>query len=136
MKEKKTLRFSLILLIAASALGLVQTQCRHDNLVSDPVSAKICYDDVETIFLTCSAKVGCHKQGDEGGIALVDYTSIRNSVTPGNAQKSKAYQAITGKGFKQLMPPTGALPESDRILIRNWIDQSASSDTTACKHFN
>jgi hypothetical protein len=57
------------------------------------------------------------------------------SITPFNAQKSTAYKAITGKGFVQLMPPSGALQEKDRILIRVWIDQGASSDTTACTHY-
>jgi len=59
----------------------------------------------------------------------VDYTSILKAVTPYNAEKSVAYQAITGKGFKQLMPPGIPLSENDRILIRVWIDQGAVNTT-------
>jgi hypothetical protein len=50
-------------------------------------------------------------------------------ITPFNAQKSKVYQAITGKAFVQLMPPSGALTENERILIRVWIDQGAVKST-------
>lgn len=137
MKEKTTFRFSLILLIAASALVLVQSRCRHADLVSDTVSSKICYDEVETILKRCGTTAGCHQPGGENKYVFNNYAAIYKSIsTPGNAQKSPVYKAITGKGFIQLMPPSGALPESDRILIRNWIDQGASSDVTACKHFN
>ena len=134
MKEKTTFRFSLILLIAASALVLVQSRCRHDDLVL--TGEKICYSDIKSILTKCSSKAGCHQPGGENKYVFTDYASIYKSVTtPGNAQKSPVYKAITGKGFMQLMPPGNLKPlsENQRILIRNWIDQGASFDVTACK---
>jgi hypothetical protein len=133
MKGKKTLWVSLILMFVAVFLMLVQSRCRHDDLV---VKQIICYSDIETIFLTCSATAGCHQQGGESGYVFTDRTSILTAIgTPGNAQKNPVYQAITGKGFMQLMPPGKVLPEKERILIRNWIDQGASIDTTGCTHY-
>jgi len=135
MKGKNPLRISLILLFSASALILVQTRCRHDDL-NAALLDKVCYNDVAAILSSCSATAGCHNAGgSENKYTFTDYTSIMKSITPFNAQKSTAYKAITGKGFVQLMPPSGALPEKDRILIRVWIDQGAKSDTTACTHY-
>ena len=133
MKGEKKLRNSLLLLFTTLFLVIVHTMCRHDDLI---IADKICYNDIETIFLTCSSTVGCHQSGNESGYVFTDYSTILKSVrTPGNAQKSPVYKAITGKGFMQLMPPGKALPEKERILIRNWIDKGASSDTTGCKHY-
>ena len=135
MKGKNPLRISLILLLSASALMLFQTRCRHDDL-NAALLDKVCFNDVAAIFSTCSATAGCHNAGGrENKYTFTDYASIMKSITPFNAQKSTAYKAITGKGFVQLMPPSGALQEKDRILIRVWIDQGASSDTTACTHY-
>ena len=135
MKGNNTLRISILLLFSASVLILVQTRCRHDDL-NAALLDKVCYNDVAAIFSTCSASAGCHKPGGrENKYTFTDYASIMKSITPFNAQKSTAYKAITGKGFMQLMPPSGALQEKDRILIRVWIDQGASSDTTACTHY-
>lgn len=134
MKEKNTFRISLVLLFFASALLLVQTRCRHDDLVL--TGEKICYNDIEPIFLGCSSTAGCHQPGGENKYVFTDYAAIYKSITtPGDAQKSPVYKAITGKGFVQLMPPGKALTEKQRILIRMWIDQGASSDITACKHY-
>jgi len=45
------------------------------------------------------------------------------AINPGNADKSKAYNAITSTF--QLMPPNNALPAEKRTLIRLWIEQGA-----------
>jgi len=130
MKERKAIWIYLILLSSASALVLVQTRCRHDDLVAATV-AKVCYQsDIGPIFLRSCAISGCHdSQRGRGGYSFTDYNSVMKAITPFNAQKSKAYKAITGKGFVQLMPPSGALSENERILIRVWIDQGAENTT-------
>ena len=129
MQGRKTIRNSLTLLTALSFLALTNVQCRHDGLNVSALKP-VCFDtEIAPIFLNKCAT--CHGQGDNrGGLRLNDYTTILKSVIPFNAQKSKAYLAITGKGFTQLMPPDGALSENERILIRVWIDQGAKN--TVC----
>lgn len=129
MKRKNTLRGSLLLLFSLSGMVILQIQCRHDGLDVAQLD-KVCYDkDIARIFSSCNA-VGCHsQQGGEGGYVFTDYNSVMKAITPFNAQKSIAYQAITGKAFKQLMPPAGALSQEDRILLRIWIDQGAVHTT-------
>jgi len=130
MKGKKTIRISLMLLLAASVLVVVQTRCRHDGLNVATLD-KVCYErDIAPIFLNSCGITGCHSQGrGKAGYVFTDYTDVMKAITPFNAQKSKAYQAITGKAFVQLMPPSGALTENERILIRVWIDQGAVNTT-------
>jgi len=130
MNGKKTLRISLILAFAAIVLVLVQTRCRHEDLNTATLD-KVCYQsDIGPIFLRSCGTTGCHASPrGKGGYIFTDYTSVMKSITPFNAQKSKAYKAITGKGFVQMMPPSGALSENERILIRVWIDQGAENTT-------
>ncbi len=128
MNRKKVYGFSLILMVTASVLAVVQIQCRHDGINVDDID-KVCYEkDIAPIFQSCSAASGCHnQQSSEGGYVFTDYNSVMKAITPFNAQKSAAYKAITGKGFVQLMPPAGALSQKERILIRVWIDQGAEN---------
>ena len=129
MKGKHTRRNSLLIFFTLFALGIVQIQCRHDGI--DATLAKVCYQkDIEPIFQNSCGTTNCHG-GTRGkaGYIFTDYASIMKAITPFNANKSKAYQAITGKAFVQLMPPSGALTEKERILIRVWIDQGAIQTT-------
>ena len=131
MKGKKTLRISLILVLTAAVLVVVQTQCRHSDFDASTV-AKVCYQtDIGPIFLRSCGTTGCHdSQRGKGGYSFTDYPSVMKAITPFDAQKSVAYKAITGKGFVQLMPPKSALSQNERILIRIWIDQGAVNDLT------
>ncbi|MEI7523415.1 MAG: c-type cytochrome domain-containing protein [Mariniphaga sp.] len=126
MQGRKTLRISLKLLFALTFLALIYIQCRHDGLNVSTLKP-VCFDtEISPIFLNKCAT--CHGQNrSKGGVAFYDYNSIFASVKPYDAQNSKAYKAITGKGFTQLMPPKGALSENERILIRVWIDQGAKN---------
>ena len=124
--EKTTLSVELLLLLFVSAF--MQVQCRHDGLNVSNLK-QVCFDtQIAPIFINnCGS---CHSASrSKGGFSFVDYNSILQSVTPYNAEKSTAYQAITGKAFKQLMPPGIPLSENDRILIRVWIDQGALNTT-------
>lgn len=127
MRNKFVLR--LIVLIALAPLTFLQVQCRHDGLDVNTME-KVCYQrDIAPIFLNSCGTTGCHDGKGEGDFVATDYTSVMKGITPFNAQKSKVYQAITGKAFVQLMPPSGALTENERILIRVWIDQGAVKST-------
>ncbi len=129
MRGRKTIQISLQRFIPLILFALIQMQCRHDGLNAGTLKT-VCYDtEIAPIFLNKCAT--CHSQGEnKGGLALNDYSSILESVKPFDAQNSKSYKAITGKGFAQLMPPNGALSENERILIRVWIDQGAKN--TVC----
>jgi uncharacterized membrane protein len=130
MIESKSKSFTLILLLASLMLLLVNNRCRHDGLNVADLN-KVCYDrDIAPIFQNSCSTTGCHdRQGGESEYVFSDYNSVMKTITPFDAQKSKAYKAITGKGFVQLMPPSGALTEQERILIRVWIDQGAEHTT-------
>lgn len=132
MNRNKVPGFTLILMVTALVMAGVQIRCRHDGLNVAELD-KVCYEkDIAPIFQSCSAANGCHnQQSSEGGYVFTDYNSVMKAITPFNAQKSTAYKAITGKGFMQLMPPTGALSQADRIKIRVWIDQGAEQTTCA-----
>lgn len=129
MQGRKTIQITIQLLIALILFTFIEVQCRHDSLNVSTLKS-VCYDtEIAPIFMNKCAT--CHGSGkNKGGLVLNDYPSIFKSVTPFNAQKSKSYLAITGKGFSQLMPPDGALSENERILIRVWIDQGAKN--TVC----
>jgi hypothetical protein len=130
MKGRKTIRISLILLFSISFVVLTQVRCRHDGLNAASLET-VCYQrDIAPIFLNSCGTMGCHSNTNgEAGLDFTNYTSVMKSINPSNAQKSKAYQAITGKAFVPLMPPGGALSENERILIRVWIDQGAKNTT-------
>jgi len=129
MNRQKTIRISLILVCTSAVLALLQIRCRHDDLNAATLD-KVCYTrDIGPIFLRSCGTTGCHDSRAKGGYSFTDYTSVMQAITPFNAQKSKAYKAITGKGFVQLMPPSGALSQNERILIRVWIDQGAENTT-------
>jgi len=128
LRSRKTIWTFMELLSLLIILALIQVQCRHDGL-NVATLKPVCFDtQIAPIFINnCGS---CHSSSrSRGGYSFVDYTSILQSVTPYNAEKSTAYQAITGKAFKQLMPPGIPLSENDRILIRVWIDQGALKTT-------
>jgi len=130
MIRRKAAQISIILIFVLSLLALTEIRCRHDG-INVATLDKVCFQrDVAPIFQNSCGITGCHnQQRGGGGYSFTYYTSVMEAITPFNAQKSIAYQAITGKGFVQLMPPSGALTEQERILIRVWIDQGAANTT-------
>jgi uncharacterized membrane protein len=118
------LRFSSVIFL------VTLLNCRHDGINADTLDPVCFQRDVLPVFQNSCAISGCHSQGGgRGGYDFSGYTSIMKAITPFDAQKSKAYQSITGKAFVQLMPPNGVVSENDRILIRVWIDQGAKNTT-------
>ena len=131
MKGKKTFRITLLLLASVTFFALLQIRCRHDGLNVANLE-KVCFQrDVLPIFVNSCGTANCHGSKGKGGYSFTDYTSIMKSISAGNAYKSKAYLAMTGKGFAQMMPPSGALSQNERILVRVWIEQGAANTTCA-----
>jgi ankyrin repeat protein len=46
-------------------------------------------------------------------------------IGPGNAEGSRLYRRLIGSDFGIQMPPTGALPDSQVSIIKQWIDEGA-----------
>jgi Planctomycete cytochrome C len=132
MRKRRNKYTLMPLLLTAVTLLLLITliNCRHEGLNVTTLD-KVCFEkNIAPIFQNSCATTGCHSQGNgKGGYDFSSYASIIKAITPFNAQKSIAYQAITGKAFVQLMPPKGVISENDRILIRVWIDQGAENTT-------
>jgi uncharacterized membrane protein len=86
---------------------------------------KICFDtQVLPIFQNKCAV--CHNTSDPvAGLVFSDYTSIMKSITPGDPNKSVAYNAIVSI-FDGYMPPDQPLTIEERTLIRLWIEQGAN----------
>lgn len=100
--------------------------CKHEGIPADQFP-EICFQDqILPIFQNSCAS--CHGgTHPEAGLDFSTYSGIMKAISPGDADKSKAYQAITSTF--QLMPPNNALPEDKRILIRLWINQGAKETT-------
>lgn len=119
----------LSVLVAFMVLPLIflVNSCKHEGIPADQMP-QICFTgEVLPIFQNSCGTTGCHDSKGESGYAFTDYSSIMKAITPGNADKSKAYQAITSTF--QLMPPDNALPASKRTIIRLWIEQGAKETT-------
>ncbi len=116
--------YSAILLSGLGLILFLVNSCKHEGIPADQLESINFTEQVLPIFQNSCGTSGCHdgKRGESGYI-FTDYSNIMKSITPGNADKSKAYQAITSTF--QLMPPNNALPASKRTLIRLWIDQGA-----------
>lgn len=61
-------------------------------------------------------------------MALATFGDISRSIVPFDPAGSQAYQAIIAK-WGNRMPPGQPLTETNRILIRLWIEQGATQTT-------
>ena len=126
MKFKRLGFFSASLMLGLAGVLFLGNSCKHDGIPADQV-AQVSFSRVLPIFQNYCGTTGCHDgNGGESNYVFIDYPSIMQSITPGNADKSKAYQAMTST-FK-IMPPNIALPTSKRTLIRLWIEQGAKPE--------
>jgi hypothetical protein len=119
--------FVLVAFMITPLIFLVNS-CKHEGIPADQMP-QVCFQtEVLPIFQNSCGTTGCHdSKSAENGYTYIDYASIMKSITPGDADKSKAYQAITSTF--QLMPPDNALPASKRTIIRLWIEQGAKETT-------
>ncbi len=123
MKFKQLKLLYLFPIFAIGPVLFLTSSCKHDGVPADQFDQINFTDQVLPIFQTNCATSGCHDNRGESGYVFTDYANIMKAITPGNADKSKAYKAITSTF--QLMPPNNALTTSQRTLIRLWIDQGA-----------
>lgn len=130
LKEKPRFStFSALLILGLGFTLWIANSCKHDGIPADQLE-EVCFTgQILPIFSTSCGTSGCHDATTaEHGYVYTDYASIMKSITPGNADKSKAYEAMTSTS--ELMPPDNPLPASKRTLIRLWIEQGA--DSTKC----
>lgn len=117
-------------LILGLGLAIFLTNsCTHEGITADQTEP-ICFtEQVLPIFQNSCGTSGCHDaQTREGDYVFTDYASIMKSITPGNASKSKAYQAMISN--VEIMPPNNPLPQDKRTIVRLWIEQGAKE--TVC----
>ena len=112
-------------------LGVVllgTNSCKHDAPAADQME-EICFTgQILPILSTSCGTAGCHDATTaEKGYIFTDYSSIMKAITPGNAEKSPAYEAMISKN--ETMPPDNPLPLEKRTLIRIWIEQGAKETT-------
>jgi hypothetical protein len=108
------------------------TSCTHvANIANIP---EVCFTaDVLPIFVNNCAIPGCHDGGGrESRMTLNNYADISNTVTAGNANASRSYQAIIAKTGENMMPPSHPISLNDRTIIRVWIEQGAIESSAAC----
>lgn len=124
MKIKRFGYYSASLILGLVSILFLVNSCKHDGIPADQM-VPVSFTEVLPIFTSYCGK--CHDGiRGESGYAYTDYSTIMKSITPGNASKSKAYQAMTST--IQIMPPDIAMPTSKRTLIRLWIEQGAKQN--------
>ncbi len=125
MKPDK-IYLSLVLLVILTTVSWISS-CTHDANIAD--IPEVCFEaDVLPIFINSCAISGCHDGGGESHMALNNYADISSRVTPFNPNSSGLYQAIISK-WSNRMPPGEPLSETNRTLIRVWIEQGAAQTT-------
>ncbi|HZL10952.1 MAG TPA: c-type cytochrome domain-containing protein [Prolixibacteraceae bacterium] len=115
---------SALLIFGLGSLLFLVNSCKHDGIPADQFPAVNFNEQILPIFQNSCGTSGCHDSRGEAGYVFTDYANIMKAITAGNADKSKAYKAITSTF--QLMPPDNALPIEKRTLIRLWIEQGAN----------
>jgi hypothetical protein len=128
------------------ALCLISLQaCKHDsssnnttdNTTNDPTVTSNCDADttyfVNTVYpillSNCTTSL-CHDANSPAeGVNLTNYSSIIKTagVVPGNHSQSKLYKMLV-QTDEDIMPPTGALAQTDIDAIAQWIDQGAKNN--------
>lgn len=124
MNLKRSGYFPASVFFSLTMAVLLNNSCKHDGTPADQLPPINFTQQVLPIFQNSCATSGCHdNQTAEEGYVFNDYAGIMKAITPGNAGKSKAYEAITSS--TELMPPGNALSTSQRTTIWLWIEQGA-----------
>jgi hypothetical protein len=107
---------------------VINTQACEDNVIYFE-------NEVLPIFISNCAISGCHDaQSAEDGVVLVDYTTIRRKMTPGDPNDSEYYTVLLDTESDELMPrdpKTGkgfSLPAEQINTIKTWIEQGAKNN--------
>lgn len=108
--------------------GAAETTCDEKGITNNYV-ARACFSrDILPVIVSHCATPACHDAiTHEEGYVFTNYTRIRNSVTAGNPNSSRLYEAITEKDAEDKMPPAGSpqLTFSQIDSIRKWISYGA-----------
>lgn len=124
MKKKQIGFRSTLCILTIVAVLILNNSCKHDGVPADQFEQIKFSEQVLPIFQNSCATSGCHDgRGGESDYIFTDYSGIMKSITPGNADKSEAYQAMISTF--ELMPPKNALSVNKRTVIRLWIEQGA-----------
>jgi hypothetical protein len=132
MKFRRLGFLSASVITGFGATLLLINSCKHEGIPADQMP-QVCFtEEILPVFQNSCGTTGCHdSKSAEHGYTFTDYASIMKSITPGDADKSKAYQAITSTF--ELMPPDNPLPEGKRSIIRLWIEQGANEHCGTAK---
>jgi hypothetical protein len=86
------------------------------------------------------ATSGCHNAASHAdGVTLIDYASIKNYVSAGNASNSKLYKVLIKTGSDRMpVPPLPAFTANQIALVQKWINQGAKNNAcdAACDTTN
>lgn len=89
--------------------------------------------DILPILLSNCTMSGCHNANDrQDGVVLDSYDNVFNTadVRPSNAGNSDLYEVLVENDPDKRMPYNLApLPQAQRNLIRDWINQGAKNET-------
>lgn len=128
MKRERIAFLTILVVLNFSVLLFLSNSCQHESIQADQIE-QICFtEQILPIFQNSCATSGCHDNKGAGGYVFTDYAQIMKGIHAGDADKSKAYRAITST--LELMPPGNPLPQEKRTLIRLWIEQGANE--TSC----
>lgn len=130
MKKTRFGLFSAAIILSLGFVVFLTNSCQHEGIPAEEMT-QICFtEQVLPIFMNSCGTSGCHDaKTAEGDYVFTDYASIMKAITPGNASKSKAYEAITSTD--EIMPPDNPLPLDKRTIIRLWIEQGAKQTDCA-----
>lgn len=111
-------------------LWALASVCAMGGSYSAQVPAKVDFGrDVQPILRqNC---YGCHGPSQQMNGFRIDRRrdAMRGGtiavIGPGNADASRLYLRLVGTQYGQQMPPTGALPAEQVVILKAWIDQGA-----------
>ncbi len=78
--------------------------------------------EIEPIINAKCATSGCHVAGGTGNGHLTNYNEVKLKVDNGSLRNRVLNDP------RNPMPPSGALPNSEKDLIRLWLDQGAKNN--------
>lgn len=104
------------------------TSCKHPAEI--PPEPEISFSgQIQPIIIGNCTRSGCHGTENPEEFTLLTYSDVMadERVIPGDANNSKIYRAITGRG-EEPMPPDRTLTEEDILTIKIWIQQGAKNN--------
>jgi hypothetical protein len=123
-------KFLALIFFAAFGLCLSLNSCRHSPFIPEMPQVSFSKDVYPIIVSNCTES-GCHTQGNrrDSTFSFSNYNDVMSfgEINPGNANKSRLYNALIGNGESQ-MPKAGELPDNQILTIYLWIEQGAQNN--------